>query len=146
VQLIVQYKRDDRSPTPLNENVSKVMSSNRSKNTKPEKLLRQGLCSDGIRGYRLNWKKVPGKPDIAFPGRKIAIFVNGCYWHRCPICDLALPKTNKEFWKEKFEKNIARDKMSTKRLIDLGWVALTIWECEINADAMECVKKIRKIL
>jgi len=91
------------------------MKGNKAKNTKPELLLRKALCSTGIRGYSLNWKKVPGKPDIAFPGKKIAIFVNGCFWHRCPICDLPLPKTNIEFWKNKFIRNVERDRLKTKR-------------------------------
>ena len=104
------YLRDKRSPTPSSESTSKVMSANKSKDTKPEIKLRKILWKEGIRGYRLNWKKAPGRPDIAFPGRKIAIFINGCYWHRCPKCELPLPKSNVQFWKDKFDNNIARDK------------------------------------
>ena len=83
-----KYIRDKRSPKPLSESTSKVMSANKAKNTKPEIALRKALWSEGYKGYRLNWKNVPGRPDIAYPGKKIAIFVNGCYWHRCPKCDL----------------------------------------------------------
>ncbi len=128
---------------PLNANVSRVMSSNKAKNTKPELRLRKALYADGVRGYRLNWKKVPGKPDIAFPGRKISIFINGCYWHRCPHCELPLPKTNTEFWKEKFEKNIKRDKKKEKELLDLGWTVLVFWECKINTNIKDCINKIK---
>ena len=128
---------------PLNENVSRVMSSNKAKNTKPELKLRKALYADGVRGYRLNWKKVPGKPDIAFPGKKISIFINGCYWHRCPHCELPLPKTNTEFWKEKFEKNIKRDKKKEKELLDLGWTVLVFWECKINTNIKDCINKIK---
>tara|TARA_B100000427_G_scaffold205102_1_gene170659 strand:- start:142 stop:510 length:369 start_codon:yes stop_codon:yes gene_type:complete len=119
------------------------MSSNKAKNTKPELRLRKALYADGVRGYRLNWKKVPGKPDIAFPGRKISIFINGCYWHRCPHCELPLPKTNTEFWKEKFEKNIKRDKKKEKELLDLGWTVLVFWECNIKTNIKDCINKIK---
>ena len=137
------YIRDKRSPVPLNANVSRVMSSNKAKNTKPELRLRKALFADGVRGYRLNWKKVPGKPDIAFPGRKISIFINGCYWHRCPHCELPLPKTNTEFWKEKFDKNIKRDKKKEKELLDLGWTVLVFWECKIKTNIKDCINKIK---
>ncbi len=119
------------------------MSSNKAKNTKPELKLRIALYADGIRGYRLNWKKVPGKPDIAFPGKKIGIFINGCYWHRCPYCELSLPKTNTDFWKKKFEKNIKRDKKKEKELLDLGWTVLVFWECKIKTNIKDCINKIK---
>ena len=119
------------------------MSSNKAKNTKPELKLRKALYADGIRGYRLNWKKVPGKPDIAFPGRKIGIFINGCYWHRCPYCELSLPKTNTDFWKKKFEKNIKRDKKKEKELLDLGWTVLVFWECKIKTNIKDCINKVK---
>ena len=70
------------------------MQANKSKNTKPELLVRARLREAGYTGYRLHWKKAPGKPDICFPGRRVAIFVNGCFWHRCPHC--ALPLLKKE--------------------------------------------------
>ena len=122
------------------------MSSNKAKNTKPELKLRKALYADGIRGYRLNWKKVPGRPDIAFPGRKISIFINGCYWHRCPYCELSLPKTNTDFWREKFEKNIKRDKKKEKELLDLGWIVLVFWECKIKTNIKDCINKIEASL
>ena len=140
------YSRDKRSPKPLSESTSKVMSANKAKNTKPEILLRKALWEKGIRGYRLNWKKAPGRPDIAFPGKKIAIFINGCYWHRCPKCDLPLPKSNVQFWKDKFDKNIARDKKKNKELLDLGWNVLVFWECDIKTDIFDCSKIIKEIL
>jgi len=140
------YLRDNRSPVPLNENVSRVMSRNKARNTKPELNLRRSLYADGVRGYRLNWKKAPGTPDIAFPGKKIAIFINGCYWHRCPHCELPLPKTNKEFWEEKFDKNIKRDIKKEKELLDLGWIVLVFWECKIKTNMKECTNKIKAIL
>ena len=122
------------------------MSRNKARNTKPELNLRRSLYADGVRGYRLNWKKAPGTPDIAFPGKKIAIFINGCYWHRCPHCELPLPKTNKEFWKEKFDKNIKRDIKKEKELLDLGWIVLVFWECKIKTNMKDCTNKVKAIL
>ena len=141
-----KYIRDKRSPKPLNESTSRVMSANKAKNTKPEIALRKALWSEGYKGYRLNWKNVPGRPDIAYPGKKIAIFVNGCYWHRCPKCDLPLPKTNTIFWKEKFEKNVKRDKKKNDELLSLNWIVLVFWECDIKSDISNSIQKIKKVL
>ena len=140
------YYRDKRSPKPLNESTSKVMSANKAKNTKPEITLRKALWSEGHKGYRLNWKKVPGRPDIAYPGKKIAIFVNGCYWHRCPKCNLPLPKTNTDFWKEKFDKNVKRDKKKNDELLSLDWIVLVFWECDIKSDISNSIQKVKKVL
>jgi DNA mismatch endonuclease (patch repair protein) len=140
------YSRDKRSPIPKNEVTSKVMSAIRAKDTKPELLLRRSLWQKGIRGYRLHWKKVPGRPDIAFPGKKIAIFINGCYWHRCPYCDLPLPKNNAAFWSNKFSKNTERDKAKVEALRKLGWDTVTIWECELKTNIKSQIEKIEKLI
>ena len=129
--VIKHYVRDSRSPIPTNVNVSKVMSANKRKNTTPELILRKMLRESGCSGYRLQWD-VPGHPDIAYPGRKIAIFVNGCYWHRCPSCNLPLPKNNTVFWEDKFKRNIERDAKKIYTLESEGWNVITIWECEIK--------------
>jgi DNA mismatch endonuclease (patch repair protein) len=128
------YIRDGRAPIPENEVTSKVMSGNKGKNTKPELLLRKALWSKGVKGYRLNWKKVSGRPDIAFPRKKLAIFVNGCFWHRCDKCSPNTPKTNVDFWNKKFHRNIERDHEKEAELIGLGWKVLVVWECEIKGD------------
>jgi DNA mismatch endonuclease (patch repair protein) len=109
---------------PKSETVSRVMSANAAKNSKPEMLLRQALWHAGLRGYRLHYKiKLPAftphstlrtphstvRPDISFVGKKLAIFVHGCFWHRCPKCNYPLPATNTEFWQAKFDRNVARD-------------------------------------
>jgi len=140
-----KFIRDKRSPIPKNENVSRVMSKNKGKNTKPELLLRRELWQNGIRGYRLHRKDLPGKPDLAFISKKIAIFVNGCFWHRCPNCQYKLPKTNRDFWKNKFENNIARDLKANDQLKEMSWKVITIWECELkNREKLEqAVQKIK---
>lgn len=140
------YVRDKRSPEPKSENVSKAMSANKSKHTSPEMALRKALWSAEIKGYRNNYTKVPGKPDIAFPRWKIAIFVNGCFWHRCPKCNYSLPKNNADFWKDKFSKNVARDHKKTEALISLGWKVLTVWECELKKDINKIVTTIENTM
>jgi len=140
------YVRDPRSPLPLNETVTKYMRSNKSKDTKPELVLRKAMWKAGLRGYRLHWKKAPGRPDIAFPGRKVAVFMNGCFWHRCPHCNLGLPKHNASFWEGKFARNVARDTEKQNALLADGWRVVVIWECELNADVEKALQKVRQVL
>lgn len=108
------------------------MQGNKCKDTKPELAVRKMLREAGYPGYRLHWKKVPGCPDIAYPGRKIAIFVNGCFWHRCPKCNLQTPKTHSDYWEEKFKRNVERDERKVRELEELGWQVYVIWECELK--------------
>ena len=115
----------------------KSMQGNKRADTKPELLVRQRLRAAGLSGYRLQWKKAPGRPDIAYPGRKVAIFVNGCYWHRCPYCQPPVPKRNTAFWQAKFERNKARDSQALAELEEQGWTAITIWECQLKKDAID---------
>lgn len=117
--------------------VRKSMQGNKRKNTKPELLVRQRLRAAGFTGYRLDWAKAPGRPDVAFPGRKIAIFVNGCYWHRCPHCDPSKPRKNVEFWETKFRRNVERDRRALQELDELGWTAITIWECQLKRNRID---------
>lgn len=138
------YIRDGRAPIPKKELTSKIMSSIRGKNTKPEILLRKALWKAGLRGYRLHWKKAPGRPDICFPKRKLAIFIHGCYWHRCPHCKLSMPKTHKKFWKEKFKRNKERDKRKLRALQKKAWNILVLWECQVTKNISECVKEVLK--
>lgn len=139
---------DDRAivvppaPPAANANVRKCMQGNKRANTKPELTVRKMLRELGYPGYRLQWKKCPGHPDIAYPGRRLAIFVSGCYWHRCPKCNLPLPKTNTEFWRAKFARNVARDERVRRELTEAGWRVLTIWECELKKDKIEDTRKV----
>lgn len=138
-----KYIRDGRAPIPKSETTSWIMSRIRAKNTKPEILLRRALWKAGIRGYRLHWKKAPGRPDICFPDKKIAIFVHGCYWHRCPYCKPSMPKTHRKFWKEKFRKNKERDERKVKTLKKEGWKVLTVWECQTSNFRAKLYTKIK---
>lgn len=141
-----EYLRDGRAPIPLKESTSRVMRANKAKNTMPELAMRKLLLSEGIRGYKLNWKKALGRPDIAFPSKRIAIFINGCFWHRCPYCKPSFPKTHKAFWEQKFVKNILRDKEKVSILKQSGWKVLTIWECQIKKHPTRCVARVNKLL
>lgn len=145
-ELVTQYKRDKRSPIPKNPAVSRVMSANRGKNSKPEILFRKALWSLGIRGYRLHYKRLPGNPDLAFVSKKTAIFIHGCFWHRCPKCAYKLPNTNRLYWKNKFQKNVERDRRHLAELRRLGWHSIVIWECDIKKSAERMARRTRKKL
>lgn len=111
---------------------SHIMSLVRAKNTRPEMTVRRLLHSMGYR-YRLHGKKLPGKPDLVFAGRRKVIFIHGCFWHRHENCTFAgLPKSNRDFWREKFDRNIARDRANCIRLREEGWKVLVIWQCELQ--------------
>jgi len=141
------YVRDKRSPVPKNEHVSKSMRGNKSTDTKPEILLRKMLGAKGIRGYRLHYKKVAGRPDIAFVGKKTAVFVHGCFWHRCPTCNLNMPKHNTHYWQHKFDGNTSRDAAKKLQLENEGWRVVTIWECELKKEKLETsIQKIADVL
>lgn len=116
--------------TPLER--SERMSRIRSSNTAPEIVLRRALHALGFR-FRLQRKDLPGKPDIVLPRFKTAIFVHGCFWHRHVGCKIATtPKSNTDFWVEKFNKNVARDLRSRDLLEANGWKVILVWECELQ--------------
>jgi DNA mismatch endonuclease (patch repair protein) len=118
-------KRDDIEPAR-----SALMARIGGKNTKPEIAVRKLLHSLGGR-FRLHRKDLPGRPDVVLPGRRLAIFVHGCFWHRhdgCKMC--STPKTRRQFWTEKFLANIARDRRNVEALEAAGWRVAIIWECE----------------
>ncbi len=119
------------------------MSRIRSKDTKPEKIVRSLLHRMGYR-FRLHVKNLPGKPDIVLPKYKTVIFVHGCFWHRHPRCKYAYtPKSRIEFWEKKFADNIARFKIVRKELKRLKWNVLVTWECEIKSET-DIVSKLRR--
>jgi DNA mismatch endonuclease (patch repair protein) len=112
------------------------MVGNKRADTKPELLMRALLRDAGLSGYRLQWK-VPGHPDIAWPGKKVALFVNGCFWHRCPYCHPSTPKTNVEYWTLKFERNQQRDEQTLAQLRQMGWTVHVVWECQLKKKTVE---------
>ena len=108
------------------------MSSIRSRDTTPERVVRSELWHQGFR-YRLNDKRLPGTPDLVLPKYRAVIFINGCFWHGHRGCPkYVTPKSNTDFWKDKIARNIARDELNAQRLDTLDWTVITVWECELN--------------
>ena len=113
------------------------MSHVRSKNTTPEKAVRNELWRRGYR-YRLNDRRLPGTPDLVLPKYRAVIFINGCFWHGHKGCSkYVVPKSNVDFWKAKVAKNIERDLLSAQRLDILAWTVITVWECELSKKNLE---------
>ena len=113
------------------------MSHIRSKDTRPELAVRRGLWRRGCR-FRVNVRSLPGTPDIVLPKYRTAVFVNGCFWHGHHGCrSYTVPKTNTAFWKEKVERNRARDLLDAQRLESIGWSVITVWECELSRSRLE---------
>jgi DNA mismatch endonuclease, patch repair protein len=113
------------------------MSQIKSKNTKPEILVRKFLFSKGLR-FRIHDQKLPGKPDIVLKKYNTIIFIHGCFWHGHKGCKyFVVPKTRTEWWLEKINKNAQNDAKNSEELIKNGWNTLTIWECELKPSKQE---------
>ncbi|MFD2512818.1 very short patch repair endonuclease [Pontibacter locisalis] len=141
-----KYKKEPlQPPLTANEKISRYMRGNKSRDTKPELKLRKALWKSGLRGYRIHWPKAPGKPDICYPGRKLAIFIHGCFWHRCPYCQPQTPKTNVTFWQEKFDNNILRDAKYKQQYREAGWDRVIIWECQLQQHLHGCLHMIKEL-
>ena len=127
------------------EERSKIMARVRSKNSRPELLVRKLVFGLGYR-YRLHGKDLPGHPDLVFRSRRKVIFVHGCFWHRHANCALArIPKSRPDFWGTKLEGNRKRDERNKRALAREGWNALTLWECQLK-DTRRVESRIRKFL
>lgn len=121
---------------------SRMMAGIRSKNTKPELLLRSALHATGLR-YRLHGAKLPGKPDLVFAKHQAVVFVHGCFWHRHSYCRFATtPATHPEFWMAKFSANIERDKRNVAALLENGWRIATVWECALKGGDVSRVAEL----
>lgn len=123
---------------------SEIMRRVRSKNTRPEMTVRKLIYGMGYR-YRTHCRAVRGCPDIVLSGRKQAIFVHGCFWHRHTCSSATLPKGNRDYWESKQNRNAARDKQNVRALRKSGWKVLTIWECELkNVNRLQ--RRLRRFL
>ena len=117
------------------------MSHIRSKDTKPEVLVRRFLFANGFR-FRVHRTDLPGKPDIVLPKYKTAIFINGCFWHGHTGCKYAtIPETNREFWQSKITGNVERDMKTYSRLAELGWTVIEIWQCQLKSKTKDTTLK-----
>lgn len=137
---------DVHSPETRSYNMSKI----KGKDTKPEIMVRKYLFAHGFR-YRINDKKLPGKPDIVLPKYKTVIFVHGCFWHGHEGCRYFVPpKTRTEWWMNKIKGNTENDQRKKQQLEQAGWQIITIWECELNKSKREItlpelITKIRSL-
>ena len=118
------------------EKRSEVMSSISGKDTKPELLVRRYLHARGLR-YRLHDKRLPGKPDISFPSRRIAVFVHGCFWHGHDCRRAALPATRTDFWSTKINRTKQRDARAIASLEEMGWIGIVVWQCELADEKLD---------
>lgn len=115
------------------EKRSAIMGSIGGKNTTPELTVRKAAYRLGLR-FRLHGRKLPGRPDLVLPKWRTVVFVNGCFWHRHPGCRrTTIPKSNVEFWVEKFRANQARDERNYAMLAELGWRVVVLWQCQVGS-------------
>jgi DNA mismatch endonuclease (patch repair protein) len=131
---------DTRTP----EQRSRIMAAVRSKDTLPEVMLRKALHAAGVRGWRCHYRRVPGRPDIAWPGRRVAVFVDGAFWHG--HASRHKPGRSGAYWDEKIAKNVARDRRDDAALEALGWRVLRLWDFEVRRDLGRSVDRVREIL
>lgn len=123
---------------------SRIMAAVRSKNTSTELRLRRALWAAGIKGYRVHIT-LPGTPDITFTRVRVAVFIDGCFWHRCPQC-FRPPKSRPEYWEPKIKRNVERDNTVNHQLSDQGWHVLRFWEHEVNDNLPACVRRVKDSL
>lgn len=122
---------------------SALMSRVRTRGTAPELALRKVLWAQGVRGWRLHPKGVPGKPDLAWVGRRLAVFVDGAFWHGHP--DYYRGQSGR-FWDAKIERNRARDQRVNEELAGLGWTVIRVWDFEIEHDPVHCARRVAAAL
>jgi len=114
------------------EDRRKTMRAVKGKGTSIERQLSAMLAGMGLSGWKRNVDDITGKPDVVFLQERVLIFVDGCFWHGCPHCNRKLPKTNREYWEHKIQRNIERDKRNTQTLADNGWRVIRTWEHEMQ--------------
>lgn len=133
-------------PKASSSSVRASMQGNRSARTKPEEILVAAMQQQGINRFNRNDSKLPGSPDLVFTESRVAVFVHGCFWHRCPYCQLSIPKTNETYWVAKFARNRARDAQARASLREMGWRPIVIWECKLLKSPKLATARIRRHL
>jgi DNA mismatch endonuclease (patch repair protein) len=125
---------------------SSLMSKVRSKgNRTTEARFRLALVRSGLKHWKLNAKNLPGSPDVVFPSKRTAIFLDGCFWHGCSRC-YRQPKTSRDYWIKKVKNNIARDRRNFRKLGRMNWRYIRIWEHQIKADLSRCLNNVQRAL
>ena len=132
------------SPAASSENARRTMQANR-RVSGVEMRYRVGLRRAGLVGYRVSMR-LPGRPDVVFTRARVAVFVHGCFWHRCPTCNLPRPKAHSEFWDAKFAENLLRDTNAEAALVADGWLTIVVWEHEIETDLPGVVARTHDII
>ena len=142
-------KRQPKLPkagSPSSAGVRASMKANRAKGTSAETRLADILRSKGLNGFVANDPELPGSPDFSFRVERVAVFVNGCFWHRCPYCNPNFPKSNCEYWAAKFQRNRLRDRQNRSDLREMGWKPVVVWECKLAKDAARVAWRIKRAL
>lgn len=124
---------------------SEIMRKVQSADTSCELLFRKALRHQGLWGYRINYRSLVGRPDVVFTKHKIAIFIDGCFWHGCPTC-CRVPQANREYWMGKIKRNIERDSKVTATLQEQGWRVLRFWEHEVRQSPEACARTVQKAI
>jgi len=129
-----------RAPAPLNATVSAQMQRMPRSSSGPEMLLRKELHRRGLR-FRINSRELPGRPDITFTAARIAVFVDGCFWHSCPEHGI-LPKNNRDWWRAKLARNVERDREKDSQLEQMGWAVVHVWEHEPPSTVADSIEQL----
>ena len=130
------------------EDRRRTMQAVKGKGTRLERRLFSMLAGMALAGWKKNVSDIVGKPDVVFANKRVAIFVDGCFWHGCPYCRKALPETNREYWERKIARNVALANSHNRRLRRAGWTVIRIWEHELrrSANTEKIKSKIRRAL
>lgn len=140
LRLILSVVVDTRTP----EQRSRIMAAVKGKNTGPEIVLRKALYAAGVRGWRCHYRRAPGTPDIAWPRRRVAVFVDGAFWHGHH--SRHRPGRSGSYWDEKIARNVERDRAVDIELEDLGWTVVRVWDFEVKRDLPAVVAKVKAVL
>ena len=144
-KIAVEREEMSSAGPPVSPARSALMARVRGKDTKPEIVVRSIVHRLGYR-FRLHRAGLPGRPDLVFAGRRKAIFVHGCFWHRHPGCrGTTTPKTRASYWQEKFRQNIERDRRAIEALEEAGWSVMVVWECETR-DSKTLARRLKQFL
>ena len=127
---------DTRTP----EQRRRIMAAVRGKNTSPEVSLRKALHAAGVRGWRCHYKRAPGMPDLAWVGRRVAVFVDGAFWHGHP--SQYKPGRHGAYWDDKIRRNVERDRAADAALAELGWTVVRLWDFDVRRNLAGSVETI----
>ena len=146
VSLIKDWPKLPKTSPPSSSAIQASMKANRSMGSAAEATLAAALATKGFVDYIANDRGLPGSPDFSFRNQKVAVFVNGCFWHRCPYCKPNFPKSNCEYWSAKFQRNRLRDRKNRSDLRSMGWQPIVVWECKLMKNISRAVLRIRRAL